>query len=108
MKVRYSLDIGNTFRIDDMYEYTKDLWYVSLTSLDINEPSSGIETKLYDYLAKNEFDKDEPLFVLCTFLEGEGESLTKQTGLSSNGKMSSICWISTLASPPIDSFVIVK
>lgn len=66
-------DIGSTFRIDDVYEYAKDLWYVSLTLLDMNDPSSGIDTKLYDYLAKNSFDKNEPLFVLCNFLEAMGE-----------------------------------
>jgi tetratricopeptide (TPR) repeat protein len=68
------LDIGSTFRIDDVYEYTADLWYVSLTLLDINDPSTKIDTKLYDYLVENSLNKDVPtLLILCYFLEQMGE-----------------------------------
>ena len=63
-------DMGSTFRIDEVYEYTSDLWCVSLTLLDINDPSAGIDTRLYDYLVKSNFGKDEPtILILCSFLE---------------------------------------
>ena len=66
--------IGSTFRIDDVYEYTDNLWYVSLTLLDINDPSAGIDTQLYDYLVENSLGKDEPtLLILCNFLEQMGK-----------------------------------
>ncbi|CAF2839612.1 unnamed protein product [Rotaria sp. Silwood2] len=67
-------DVGSTFRIDDVYEYTKDLWCVSLTLLDINDPSVEIDTKLYDYLIENSFGEKEPtVLILCNFLEQMGE-----------------------------------
>ncbi|CAM4876627.1 unnamed protein product [Rotaria socialis] len=67
-------DMGSTFRIDEVYELTKDLWCVSLILLNINDLSVGIDTKLYDYLVKNSLGENEPsILILCNFLEQMGE-----------------------------------
>lgn len=67
-------DIGSTFRIDDVYEYTTNLWCVNLTLLDINDPSARLDTKLYDYIAKDSFRRTgPPLQILCDFLMKMGE-----------------------------------